>query len=129
MSKHFGAGNDPLHIRLDEFSAPLFQALLAYQRLAPVRFHMPGHKGGPGYPLEVAEAFRRHMFGMDVTETRGLDNLHVPSGVIRDAQAWPRTFGADTRSSLPTAPPPAYAMIMTTCMKGRRSSSRDAHLR
>ena len=131
VSKHFGAGNDPLHIRLDEFSAPLFQALLAYQRLAPVRFHMPGHKGGPGYPLEVAEAFRRHMFGMDVTETRGLDNLHVPSGVIRDAQALAaRTFGADHTFFLTNGTTAGvHAMIMTTCKEGQKIViPRDAHL-
>jgi arginine decarboxylase len=132
VSKHLlGASNDPLNIPLDEFSAPLFQALLAYQRLAPVRFHMPGHKGGPGYPPEVAEAFRRNAFGMDVTETRGMDNLHLPSGVIRDAQDLAaRTFGADHTFFLTNGTTAGvHAMIMTTCKEGQKIIiPRDAHL-
>lgn len=131
MSKHHGEGNDPLDIRLDEFNAPLFQTLLSYQKLAPVRFHMPGHKGGLGYPPEVAEAFRANVLGMDVTETRGLDNLHLPSGCIRDAQDLAaRTFGADHTFFLTNGTTAGvHAMIMTTCKEGQKIViPRDAHL-
>jgi len=96
VSKTQDNGSDLLNIPLEEFDAPLFQALLGYVRQRALRFHMPGHKGGLGFPPEVAEAFRRNVLAIDVTETRGMDNLHLPSGCIKQAQDLAaHTFGAD----------------------------------
>ncbi len=47
---------------------PLYDALKAYAALEPARFHMPGHKGS--------------LFGFDVTEVDGTDNLSAPTGPI-----------------------------------------------
>lgn len=88
-------GADPLDIPLEQFDAPLFNKLLWYVKEDPVRFHMPGHKG-VGYPPEVLEAFSENMLSMDVTETRDLDNLHLPTGCIKQAQDLAsEVFGAD----------------------------------
>ena len=44
MSKTQENGSDLLNIPLEEFDAPLFQALLGYVGQHALRFHMPGHK-------------------------------------------------------------------------------------
>ena len=131
MSKTQDNGSDLLNIPLEEFDAPLFQALLGYVRQRALRFHMPGHKGGLGFPPEVAEAFRRNVLAIDVTETRGMDNLHLPSGCIKQAQDLAaHTFGADRTFFLTNGTTAGvHAMIMTTCKEGQKIViPRDAHL-
>ena len=43
-------------------------------------FHMPGHKRNPEFAREYTPVYR-----MDITEIAGFDNLHSPSGILRDA--------------------------------------------
>lgn len=75
---------------------PLLDALQAYVRDGITRFHMPGHKGGPGIHPRLKEALGEAVFAMDVTGVEGLDDLHEPSGVLREAQELAaRAFGAD----------------------------------
>jgi arginine decarboxylase len=59
-------------------STPIFTKMLEYRAQNPVRFHVPGHKGrtSPDLPF----------YALDLTEITGLDDLHQPSGVIREAQ-------------------------------------------
>ena len=131
MSKTQENGSDLLNIPLEEFDAPLFQALLGYVGQHALRFHMPGHKGGLGFPPEVAEAFKRNVLAIDVTETRGMDNLHLPSGCIKQAQDLAaQTFGADRTFFLTNGTTAGvHAMIMTTCKEGQKIViPRDAHL-
>ncbi|PTQ51334.1 MAG: Arginine decarboxylase [Brockia lithotrophica] len=76
---------------LDE--APLFRALWELRDHAS--FHVPGHHGGRHFP-----AFARRWFApclrFDATELPGLDNLHAPEGVIREAEARAaEVFGAE----------------------------------
>ncbi|MBQ8513430.1 MAG: aminotransferase class V-fold PLP-dependent enzyme [Clostridia bacterium] len=55
-----------------------------------VPYHMPGHKRNPSFDYISAVS------GIDYTEIDGLDNLHAPEGIIRDAQDHAaRVFGAD----------------------------------
>ena len=61
---------------------PLIKALEKYINESPELFHMPGHKGGKGFPQD----FKMHMAEMDLTEVPGLDNLYNPTGPIFDAQ-------------------------------------------
>ncbi len=131
MSKTQMNGSDLLNIPLEEFDAPLFQTLLGYVRQHALRFHMPGHKGGLGFPPEVAEVFKRNVLAIDVTETRGMDNLHLPSGCIKQAQDLAaQTFGADRTFFLTNGTTAGvHAMIMTTCKEGQKIViPRDAHL-
>lgn len=73
---------------------PLLQALLAHRGQGRVSFHVPGHKSGRGV-LPEAELFETIM-GIDMTEITGLDDLHRPEGVIRDAQRLAaQAFGAE----------------------------------
>lgn len=66
----------------------LYNQLMKYRKgIYP--FHMPGHKLGRKFNL-------KNMIKIDVTEVRGTDNLHDPSGIIKEAQEKAaKTFGAD----------------------------------
>ena len=55
-----------------------------------VPYHMPGHKRNPAFD------YIRTLAPIDYTEIEGLDNLHAPEGILRDAQDHAaRVFGAD----------------------------------
>ena len=60
------------------YNTPLFDALKQYQKLGYSPFFMPGHKLGEGIPSA---------FQLDLTELEETDNLHIPSSVIKQAQA------------------------------------------
>ena len=60
--------------------APLYKAVLLLNKKDKVRFHMPGHCGC-GSRLFASAKY-------DLTELFGLDNLHAPSGVIAQAEAF-----------------------------------------
>lgn len=45
-------------------------------------FHMPGHKRNPSFAEALPSAYR-----IDITEIKGFDNLHHPTGILRDAMA------------------------------------------
>jgi arginine/lysine/ornithine decarboxylase len=57
--------------------APVWEMLQEYIACAPARFHVPGHKGRGGFPL---------CWAADITELGFSDDLHRPSGVLREAQ-------------------------------------------
>lgn len=56
----------------------LGEELKKYSDAGTARFHMPGHKGISSCLEEVL------LLENDVTEVEGLDNLHHPTGVIKD---------------------------------------------
>ncbi len=60
---------------------PIYSALKAYAGEDFLRLHMPGHagKGMEQQELSAAAAW-------DVTEIPGLDDLHLPGGIIRQSQ-------------------------------------------
>lgn len=79
----------------DQRRAPLFEALAHHAGSGASSFHVPGHKSGQGGAAD-AEAFYHAVMRIDLTEIPGLDDLHHPEGVIRDAQQLAaRAFGAD----------------------------------
>ena len=59
---------------------PIYSALKAYAGEDFLRLHMPGHagKGMEQQELSAAAAW-------DVTEIPGLDDLHLPGGIIRQS--------------------------------------------
>ena len=59
------------------YNTPLFSAVKRYQKKQISPFFMPGHKLGQGIPSA---------FQMDLTELEETDNLHIPQGVIKEAQ-------------------------------------------
>lgn len=46
--------------------APYLEALTEYARRAPGRYHIPGHKGGPGADPELLSAFGEAAFALDI---------------------------------------------------------------
>jgi len=58
-----------------------------YIREGNISFHMPGHKNGRGI-LKIKEKpdFKDNLIFIDQTEIPGLDNLHLPEGIIQEAQ-------------------------------------------
>lgn len=80
----------------EKVEMPLLRALLRYSIKRPVRFHMPGHKGGRGFSKDFKKLFKNNLFKWDVTEIPGLDDLHEPEGVLKKAQErLSRLYGAD----------------------------------
>jgi lysine decarboxylase len=51
---------------LDQSRAPYFEALVAYARREPGRFHIPGHKGGHGAAPQLAEALGDQALALDI---------------------------------------------------------------
>jgi len=73
--------------------APLFRALWKFRGHAS--FHVPGHHGGEHFPEFVRKWFAPCL-RFDATELPGLDNLHAPEGVIREAEVRAaEVFGAE----------------------------------
>jgi arginine/lysine/ornithine decarboxylase len=64
---------------------PLVEGLLKYIDEKVTPFHMPGHKHN-GRSFEELEIIRENLYGMDNTEVEGLDNLHIPEGIILEAE-------------------------------------------
>ncbi|MGI6129187.1 MAG: aminotransferase class I/II-fold pyridoxal phosphate-dependent enzyme [bacterium] len=65
--------------------APLWKELTAHVAAGYTGFHVPGHKGSYGLE-ELSSAWGPEILNYDLTELPGLDNLHAPEGVIREAQ-------------------------------------------
>ena len=62
---------------------PLVQALQNFHNQNTVSYHVPGHKSGILSDLPKA---MRHALAYDVTELTGLDDLHEPTEVIKQAE-------------------------------------------
>lgn len=69
----------------------LIDDLIRYKEENNIRFHMPGHKGHT-MGFEKLESLRENLFEIDVTEVEGTDNLHVPTGIIKNAMDRAREF-------------------------------------
>jgi arginine/lysine/ornithine decarboxylase len=66
---------------------PILEALLDYINQSNAPFSMPGHKGGRGFlTTEEGRAFYNNIISGDITEVEGLDNLHKPEGIIKEAE-------------------------------------------
>jgi len=57
---------------------PINNFLINNFKKKAIRFHMPGHNGGKGFK----RTFKRHILEWDITEIKGADNLHNPTGII-----------------------------------------------
>ncbi len=64
---------------------PLVEKLKSHFIDNPVSFHVPGHKGNMAC-MDAGTHFWDRILQYDATELPGLDNLHCPTGVIKDAQ-------------------------------------------
>ncbi|MBL4930685.1 aminotransferase class I/II-fold pyridoxal phosphate-dependent enzyme [Clostridium paridis] len=61
---------------------PMLEGLSEYKKLDLAPFSMPGHKLGRAFNKSILELIP----SSDITEVEGLDNLHNPRGIIKEAQ-------------------------------------------
>jgi arginine decarboxylase len=100
---------------------------MKYSGKSPVSFHMPGHKLGKDINIPHGDK----LYLMDVTEVPGLDNLHQPNGVIKEAQKLAaKTFGADHTFFLVNGSTCGIqTAIMSLCKRGDKLIvARDCHM-
>jgi arginine/lysine/ornithine decarboxylase len=64
---------------------PLYEALIQYKNANPISFHVPGHKSGVVLNQQAQNLFQE-LLKIDATELSGLDDLHSPEGVIKEAE-------------------------------------------
>jgi len=99
--------------------APLLEALFDYRDRQLASFHVPGHKGGQGVDPAGEDLFGGIM-AVDYTEITGLDDLHHPTGVIREAQELAAAcFGAEETCFLVGGSTAGnLALVMGLCGRG-----------
>ena len=103
-------------------ATPIIEALRDYMTGDTVRFHMPGHKGGRGTVPAIRDLVGASTLLADVTNIPGMDDLHQPTGAIRQAQELAaRTFGADKTYFLVNGSSCGLmALILATCGLGEK---------
>ncbi|SDE52893.1 Arginine/lysine/ornithine decarboxylase [Paenibacillus sp. UNCCL117] len=109
--------------------APLFEAIAAYQSQTVGRFHVPGHKARPE-AFGPGASYYQGLLPLDVTELRGLDDLHHPEEAIHEAQQLAADcFGAEETFFLVNGSTVGnQAMIAAVCRPGDLLLvQRDAH--
>jgi len=70
---------------MDQQQTPLYDRLVLHAGKKPVSLHVPGHKYGLLFSGEE-RSFFRDIARIDATELSGLDDLHEPEGVIKEAE-------------------------------------------
>ena len=66
---------------------PLIEELLKYIKEDNSYFAMPGHKMGKAFTtVPEGKVILDNLLKFDVTEVEGLDNLHSPQGILKEAQ-------------------------------------------
>ncbi|WP_184665325.1 aminotransferase class I/II-fold pyridoxal phosphate-dependent enzyme [Texcoconibacillus texcoconensis] len=70
---------------MDQTRRPIFEALVEHAHAGRYDFHVPGHKHGRVLAQsDVSEWFE--ILKLDVTEITGMDDLHAPKGIIKNAE-------------------------------------------
>jgi arginine/lysine/ornithine decarboxylase len=82
-------------LKPDQRKTPLYDAILDFIGEDVTLFHIPSHKMGRAINPAWLEYAGEEIFKMDLSEVRGLDDLHAPHGAILEAQS----LAADAWSS------------------------------
>jgi len=65
---------------------PLVEGVLKYIKQGNISLAMPGHKGGLGFKeTDIGQELYDSFIKCDITEVEGVDNLHFPRGIIKEA--------------------------------------------
>lgn len=82
---------------MNQEDTPLFSALLRHAARNPVQFHIPSHKRGRGMNREFRAFIGDNALSLDLINIAPLDDLHHPTGVIKEAQELAASaFGAES---------------------------------
>lgn len=106
-------------------TTPIYSALRAYAGEDVLRLHMPGHAGKGIKQQEISA-----LASLDVTEVTGLDDLHLPVGIIQASQELlARAFAAETSYFLVNgATSGIHALLMALGTEGKKILlPRNAH--
>ncbi len=114
---------------LNQNKAPIVDGIFKYILKNYRSFHVPGHQGGK--EMEgLLKLLLKQPLKADLTEVPGLDNLHAPLGMIKDAQEIAaEAFGAEESFFLINGSTTGLmAMINTACRPGEKIIlSRSSH--
>ena len=66
---------------------PLLDAIRQYREADPAYFCIPGHRFERGADDSALRVLGALAYASDLTETDGMDDLHIPRGVIAQAQS------------------------------------------
>jgi len=114
----------------NQLKTPIFDALVNYVKDDITPFHMPGHKKGKGAASRLTDFLGRNFLAIDVTGVEGMDDLHEPQGIIKEAQELAaEAFGADHSFFLINGTSSGiHGMILATCNPGDKIIiPRNAH--
>lgn len=106
-------------MKLDQTTAPLYEAMKEHRLNRVVPFDVPGHKGGRGNTT-LTEFLGKDCLKNDVNSMKPLDNLCHPISVIKRAQELAAdAFGAENAFFIVNGATGAVqAMIMSVCKRG-----------
>jgi arginine decarboxylase len=107
---------------LDQSKAPIVDALQEWVNKSHAPFYTPGHKRGIGMNPILTERWGAAVFGWDLPELPGLDNLQAPAGIIEQAQILAaEVFGAQQTWFLVNGSTTGVmAAILATCGEGEK---------
>ncbi|WP_017754897.1 aminotransferase class I/II-fold pyridoxal phosphate-dependent enzyme [Calidifontibacillus oryziterrae] len=72
---------------MNQNTVPLYQGLLNHKNSDPISFHVPGHKNGAMFKsVDFGTVSFNDLLRIDLTELNGLDDLHSPTSIIKEAQ-------------------------------------------
>ena len=71
---------------MDQERTPLVDAIVKFGSGKPAYFRIPAHRFERGMNSRFRDAAGEGVFRCDLSEAEGLDDLHQPMGVIREAQ-------------------------------------------
>ena len=113
-------------------NTPICDFVQMYTESAPIRFHMPGHKGRSSDP----DRDRMPLYAADITEVDGADVLYAARGCIRESEEnAARLFGSartlySAEGSSLCIRAMLYLAVMQAKLQGRRpkiAAGRNAH--
>ncbi len=107
---------------LDQLQTPIIDALQDWVSTQHAPFYTPGHKRGIGMNAALIDRWGESVFGWDLPELPGLDNLHAPTGIIAQAQDLAaEVFGAEQTWFLVNGSTAGViAAILATCGDGEK---------
>ena len=98
----------------------LDQELESYKSRAVYPFHMPGHKRNPAIFDEGKDPGYEGVYGIDITEIGGFDDLHDANGIIRELEeGFAKIYGAKiTHLSVNGSTCGIMASVFSTTVEG-----------
>jgi arginine/lysine/ornithine decarboxylase len=115
---------------MDQMKTPLFDAVNSYIERNAAYFRIPAHRAGKGVSARWRSIAGDEIFRYDLTEAPFLDDLHNPSGPIREAERLAADlFGADRSFFLVNGTTCGNeAMIIAAAQRGKKIAvPRNAH--